>query len=268
MKSLSRQETAETLRAHGLDSPSGPAFAFRDRGRNIFYDWHAHAYHQLILCDRQHSQIETARGRHWLPRGRAAWIPAGALHRTLIADFDGVSIFFAPEALPAGDGRVRILPVSALMREMILHAARWPRDAAETDPLAASFFHTLALLCRGWLAEELPLFLPGATDPALVRAMDEAAADPAGATLDRAILTAGMSERSFRRHFEKQTGMAWRDWLMQARNLSAMALLAEGRRVTDVAADVGYASLSAFAAAFTRMTGEAPGAFRKRHADG
>lgn len=265
MKRLSQQETVETLRSHALDRPRGSAFAFHDRARNLFYDWHAHAYHQLILCDRQHTQIETRRGRHWLPRGRAAWIPADTPHRTLIPDFDGVSVFFAPAMIAVEDDRIRILPVTPLMREMILHSVRWPLDAAEADPLAASFFQTLALFCREWLEDELPLFLPGATRPGIVRAMDEAAADPAEATLERAAATAAMSERSFRRHFEKETGVTWREWLMQARNLAAMALLAEGRRVTDVAAEVGYASLSAFAAAFTRMTGEAPAAFRARN---
>jgi AraC-like DNA-binding protein len=44
----------------------------------------------------------------------------------------------------------------------------------------------------------------------------------------------------------------------------AMELLTEGRRVTDVAADVGYASLSAFATAFTKLAGEAPMSFRQR----
>ena len=147
---------------------------------------------------------------------------------------------------------------------MIVHSTRWPRCARETDPLAASFLRTLALMCGEWLEDELPLFLPGATHPAIVRAMDYAAADLAEATQAGAVVAAAMSERSFRRLFVKETGMGWQSWLTQARILMAMGLLTEGRRVTDVAADVGYASLSAFAAAFTKLTGEAPMSFRQR----
>ena len=150
------------------------------------------------------------------------------------------------------------------MREMILHATRWPLGASEVDPVAASFLHTLALLCSEWLAAELPLYLPGAVHRSIVRAMDYASADLAGASQAGATAAAGMSERSFRRLFVKETGMGWQAWIGQARILMAMGLLIEGRRVTDVAADVGYASLSAFAHAFAKLAGEPPANFRQR----
>jgi methylphosphotriester-DNA--protein-cysteine methyltransferase len=62
----------------------------------------------------------------------------------------------------------------------------------------------------------------------------------------------------------KETGLGWQTWIGQARILMAMGLLTEGRRVTDVAADVGYASLSAFAHAFAKLAGEPPARFRQR----
>jgi len=45
-----------------------------------------------------------------------------------------------------------------------------------------------------------------------------------------------------------------------------MMLLAQGRRVTDVAAQVGYRSLSAFAKAFAQLSGETPALYRRRTA--
>jgi len=268
MRSLNRIETRDALHAYGLDRPSGVGFAFLDRARDVFYDWHTHDYHQLIYAGDGPTQIETERGRHILPTGRAAWIPAGTRHRTLIAEVGGTSLYFSPAAVPDRSGRVRILVATPLMREMILHARRWPLGASETDPLAASFLHTLALMCGEWLEAELPLFLPGSAQPAIRRAMDYAAADLAGATQSGAIAAAAMSERSFRRLFAKETGMGWHSWLGQARILMAMGLLNEGLRVTDVAADVGYASLSAFAAAFAKLAGESPAGFRQRQARG
>lgn len=264
MKALTSDETSGAIRAYGLDRPVGVGFAFLDPLRNTFYDWHAHAYHQLLYALDGPTQIETERGRYLLPSGRAAWVPAGVRHRTLIADARILSLYFSPEAVADSQGRVRILVASPLMREMILHASRWPLGASETDPLAASFLHTLALLCGQWLGEELPLFLPGATHVALCRAMDQASADLAGASQAAAMAAAGMSERSFRRAFKQETGMRWQAWLTQARILKAMALLSAGGRVTDVAADVGYASLSAFAQAFARLAGEPPAQFRSR----
>jgi hypothetical protein len=68
--------------------------------------------------------------------------------------------------------------------------------ASETDPLAASFLQTLALLCGEWLEAELPLFLPSAIHPSIRRAMDQATANLSDATQARAISAAAMSERT------------------------------------------------------------------------
>ncbi|HEY4275604.1 MAG TPA: helix-turn-helix transcriptional regulator [Rhizomicrobium sp.] len=262
MRRLNAKETRETLRRHGLDRAQAPAFAFRDSARQTFYDWHAHPNHQLLFALEGPTQIETEQARYLLPVGRAAWIPAGVRHRTLITDSDGTSLFFARRAVPDTAQRVRILAADPLMREMVVHAMRWP--AGTKDPVAASFLRTLALLCSQWLESELPLSLPGAKHPALARAMDDALAHLSRATQDRALKAAGMSERSFRRAFLSETGMTWQAWLTQARILNAMSLLAEGRRVTDVAAMVGYRSMSAFAKSFLQLTGEAPVAYRRR----
>ncbi|MBN8847980.1 MULTISPECIES: helix-turn-helix transcriptional regulator [unclassified Sphingomonas] len=265
MKILTPDETRAALHGFGLDQPSGVGFAFLDPSRNTFYDWHAHDYHQLVYAIDGPSQIETRAGRYVLPAGRAAWTPAGLEHRTLISTSRGAALYFSPEMVTDTSERIRILVAEPLMREMILHATRWPRGASEVDPLASSFFRTLALLCREWLEAELPLFLPGATHPAIARAMDFAAGDLASASQAGAAAAAGMSERSFRRAFTRETGMSWQAWLGQARILTAMGLLTEGRRVTDVAAEVGYASLSAFAHAFHKLTGEQPASFRRHH---
>ena len=264
MRRLDAGETTAILHDHGLDSPRGPGFAFRDRMRGAFYDWHVHPYHQLIYAIGGATQIESAQARHVLPAGRAAWIPAGVRHRTLVSQVEAASLYFAPETVGCEDQRVRILLATPVMREMILHAMRWPLGASEADPVAASFFQTLALMCGEWLESELPLSLPGANHPGLVRAMDHAVGDPGAATLADALALAGMSERTFRRAFARETGMGWQAWLTQARILTALGLLADGARVTDVAAEVGYASLSAFAKAFAQLTGEAPADYRRR----
>jgi AraC-like DNA-binding protein len=185
-------------------------------------------------------------------------------HRTLVTDFDGTSLYFPRTAVPTPGNRVRILVADALMREMALYAMRWPRGAAQKSAIATSFFKTLSLLCGQWLESELPLSLPSATHPGLTRAMDHALHALGTTTQASACKDAGMSERTFRRMFLAETGITWQAWLTQARILSAMPFLAEGRRVIDVAGDVGYQSLSAFAKAFFQLTGENPLQYRKR----
>ncbi|WP_347271028.1 AraC family transcriptional regulator [Rhizorhabdus histidinilytica] len=264
MRTLDQPATRTALEDYGLAHPSGRGFSFRDPERAISYDWHDHPYHQLIYAVAGTIQIETDGARHLLPTGRAAWIPAGQRHRTLVHDVDTASLYFAPDAVADDGGRVRILVASPVMREMILHALRWPQDVAERDPVARSFFETLALMCGEWLESELPLSLPGARHPGIVRAMDLAVVDPAGIDLPAALAAAAMSERSFRRAFSRETGMGWQAWVAQLRILRAMGMLADGGRVTDVAAEVGYASLSAFAKAFAQLAGEGPADYRSR----
>jgi len=264
MRRLDEQQTSAKLREYRLDRPRGPGFAFRDRARNTFYDWHSHDYHQLIYAIAGTTQIETDHARYLLPAGRAAWIPVALRHRTLITDVDGASLYFAPDTVRDSRRRVRILVATPVMREMILHALRWPLGMSDSDPMAASFFSTLGLMCAEWLESELPLALPTSRHPGIKRAMDLAAADVGRATLARVLAVAAMSERTFRRTFVREVGMTWQGWLAQARLMAAASLLTEGGRITDVAAEVGYSSLSAFAKAFKQLTGESPAAFRRR----
>ncbi|MGY8605603.1 helix-turn-helix transcriptional regulator [Gluconobacter cerinus] len=132
-------------------------------------------------------------------------------------------------------------------------------------PVEQTFFQALFLLCQEQMKQKAAetFTLPRVTHPSLVRAMDSALADPGHASLTQALHQAGMSERSFRRHFLNETGMTWQAWITQARLFHAATLLAEGQRVTDVSAEVGYASLSAFAKAFTHLLGQSPVRFRK-----
>lgn len=264
MRYLTSEETAAAIRNYGLERPTGMAFGFSDCAHNIFYDWHEHPYHQLIYATAGATQIETGPARFLLPAGRAAWIPAGTRHRTLVSAHEGASLYFAPEAVADAGSRVRILVATPVMREMILFALRWPQGAVDGDPVATSFFQTLALMCEEWLESELPLSLPSVTHPGIRRAMDHALAHPSEAAQAKVLKIAAMSERSFRRRFVKETGMTWQVWLTQARILTAMTMLAASARVTDVAADVGYASLSAFAKAFAQLVGESPSEYRRR----
>jgi AraC-like DNA-binding protein len=264
MRKLNPQQTHAAIASYGLTRPKGIGFAFRNAEHDTLYDWHCHDYHQLAYAMSGAMWIETEQGRHVLPSGRAAWIPARLRHRTLTGRVDGTSLYFDPKAVADAESRLRILTAPPLMREMILYAMRWPLEAADTDPVAVSFFSTLALLCRGWLEAETPLFLPRSDQPAIMRAMDYAMADPAAANQAGAIAAAHLSERSFRRLFVRETGTSWQAWVAQLRLLHALDGLIAGQRVTDVAMQSGYASLSAFAKAFRALTGESPSDFRKR----
>ncbi len=174
-------------------------------------------------------------------------------------------MFFDPALCPRAGDRVRILAVAPVVREMILYARRWPIGRPASDPAADAFFQALAHVITESLDDETPLCLPVAQDPLVSAATRFTLDHLQDATLRRVCAAVGTSERSLRRAFQADTGMPWRQYLLESRLLRAMALLAQpGPNVLTIATAVGFQSMSGFARAFRRYTGETPLGYRKR----
>jgi AraC-like DNA-binding protein len=266
-----------TVSAFGAkDLPSGANVDLRAepsiRAGTHIYDgpdavtrWHSHNLHEVEYALQGVTEIESADGHYLLPPQQAAWIPAGLVHRTTLRQVRSVAVFFDPRMVPVTNDRVRILAVSPVLREMYKYGRRWPIDRPASDPMADSFFRTLAHLTRDALAHEAPLSLPTSDDPMVSAIMEYTRAHLVDVTVARACAAVGTSERTMRRRFESATGISWSQYLLTARLLRAMALLTDSQRsVLNVANEVGFASFSAFTRAFKRFVGEAPSAYRKR----
>lgn len=76
---------------------------------------------------------------------------------------------------------------------------------------------------------------------------------------------AGMSHRSFLRHFQQSVGMTPAKYAEQLRLARAKELLASGTAVKTVPGHIGYRSEAAFRTAFERRFGLAPLEFSKLH---
>jgi AraC-like DNA-binding protein len=104
----------------------------------------------------------------------------------------------------------------------------------------------------------LQLPLPCDTRGAAV-AQDVLAAPGEGAALDALARRHGVGRRTLERIFRSETGMSFGMWQQKARLLFSVRALAESRPVTEAALDAGYASVSAYIAAFKRTFGCTPG---------
>lgn len=232
-------------------------------GMQVDTGWHCHDMHQMLYAFEGAIEVDSARGRHLIPRQLAAWIPAGAPHRTVIQGVRSGSVFFPAAMIANTDERIRTVLVSTLMREMIREAMRWPIREAEQS-MGTSFFAAMATLCSEWITRETDLFLPSSSDPQLARAL-EYTNGQVTVTLHDVCAHAGMSERSLRRHLKDAIGMTWEDYRRRSRVLNAVSLLSESDvPVSDVAAKCGFESPSAFAKAFRVMMGETPREYRSR----
>ena len=84
-------------------------------------------------------------------------------------------------------------------------------------------------------------------------------------SLDEVCRTVAVSERTLRRQFQREAGLSWRTYLLHARMLRAMALLAApGQSVQQTASAVGFDSMGSFTRAFAQFCGETPSSYRRR----
>ncbi len=162
----------------------------------------------------------------------------------------------AADAEPA---RAQPACVGALLDALIDRAMR----AGYLDPSEPRAAHLLAVIADEVASLEPPralsaLVFPG--DPALCPAVDRALASlDERVSLAALAAAAAMSPRTFERRFLAATGMTPRAWFRLARITAAAAALAAGASVTDAALASGYASTSAFVAAYRATYGVTPG---------
>jgi AraC-like DNA-binding protein len=127
------------------------------------------------------------------------------------------------------------------------------------------FFRTLAQLVSEALDHEAPLSLPTSDHPIVAAAMAFTKEHLASVSADDVSRAVSVSERTLRRLFQDTLGLSWRTYLLHARMLKAMALLAApGQSVQATSSAVGFESLSAFTRCFAQFCGETPSAYRRR----
>jgi AraC-like DNA-binding protein len=152
------------------------------------------------------------------------------------------------------------LDVPPLLRELIVHIVGLGMlHEGQSDHEA------LAQVAVGLLKapSALPSSLPWPRDRRATAAAERLLADPsAPAELADLARGAGASGRTLQRLFLDETGFGFSEWRQRLRLLHAAALLGEGVSVTDAGLEAGYASTSAFIAAFKKQLGRTPARMR------
>jgi AraC-like DNA-binding protein len=239
------------------------AGSFNSDGLEIETPWHYHDMHQLLYAFEDSVDVEGEAARYKVPHQFAAWIPAGTVHRTSHNRVRSGSIFFRTDMVAWPVDSLRVVPVSSLMREMIIYAMRWPLNGKD-DPTSLAYFECFARLCCEWISHEVTLVLPSCDDPRVNAIASFTRANLATVTLHDACRQASMSERSLRRHFHKAMGISWEDYRLRARIYKAIEMLdSSSRPIGEIAAEVGYTSQTAFTKAFKTIMGMGPTAYRR-----
>jgi AraC-like DNA-binding protein len=199
------------------------------------------------------------RDASWIvPPDRALYLPGGTEHAVAMkGQVEMRTLYIQPGAAPGLPEEVVAMEVPVLLRALILALLDEPLlydEAGRGGMLAGLILDEIAR------ARPLALVIPMPRDPRLARLCEKLIAAPAcGDTLDRLAEDTGASSRTLARLFASETGMSFTRWRQRVRFTNAMEALVQGQPVSVVAHDNGYASASAFTAAFRKALGVTPG---------
>jgi AraC-like DNA-binding protein len=221
---------------------------------------HTHPWRQLLYATSGAMTVYAGRWSWIIPPGKAVFIPAGCRHSMRMwGEVAMRSLYFPADLQAAGldAGECFVLSVTPLLRELILRVIDLLALDSRVDEdhrLAGVLFDEMAR------APVTPLALPVPLDARAAAVARDVLASPAGdGTLDEFARHHGAGRRTLERLFRGETGMSFGMWRQQARLLHSVSALAEGKPVTEAAFDAGYASVSAYIAAFKRTFGCTPG---------
>ena len=237
-------------------------------------DPHSHPWAQVAMSGIGVIRMTAARSTYIVPPSRALWIPPGVEHVvTVIEDAEIRTLYLHQEpgrcGPPGSIGGVpgdasawaecRVLEVSSLMRELVAHLPSEPGTAP-----ASERERCLSTLILDELRHAPPVRL-GIDLPAdkRLRTLCEAVLDdPARwATLDGWARHAGASPRTVARLFRSELGTSFGQWRQQVLLAHALTLAARKQPMARIAAELGYASASAFTAMVKRSVGAPPSRF-------
>ncbi|MCS0605562.1 helix-turn-helix transcriptional regulator [Streptomyces sp. LP11] len=233
-----------------------------EMARGQTFRHHVHAEHQLAWASTGVVMVDI-RDRCWvLPPHLALWIPGGVRHATgALRESVLQGVYLDPDTCPLAWPGPTVLAVSPLARHLIAYLAGdlapGVRGHAEAVLLAVLRLAVGAVF-------ELPLPSDARAREVAALLLDDPADQRGLAELARAV---GSSTRTLLRLFLAETDMTFTQWRTHARLQAALVYLAEGEPVGRVAERVGYATPSAFVAAFRRVTGATPAAYAARTRD-
>ncbi|MFZ5551049.1 MAG: AraC family transcriptional regulator [Pseudomonadota bacterium] len=204
-----------------------------------------------------------------VPPSRAVWIPPGVVHAvTAVEEADLRTLYLHESAVTALSAeadwsRCRVLDVTPLLRELVLQLAVEP-DAAPANAADAAREQGISTLILDELrrARSLQLGLPLPREGRLRRVCESMLEQPLRhADIEGWAAEAATSARTLSRWFSDELGTSYGQWRQQMLLAKALAMAARKQPMRLIAAELGYASPSAFSAMVTRAVGMPPSRF-------
>lgn len=249
----------------------------RGKARHMAYHMdiqpHWHSWAQLVFsmsgAVRVSAKGDGPDSSYMVPPSRAVWIPPGVVHAvTAVEQADLRTVYLHEDAvrqLAEGSdwSQCRVLDVTPLLRELVIQLATAPDGEAvdEPDRTREQGINTLILdeLRR---ARSVQLGLPLPREGRLRRVCEAMLDEPLRhADIEGWAAEAATSARTLSRWFAEELGTSYGQWRQQLLLAKALTMAARKLPMNLIAAELGYASPSAFSAMVTRAVGMPPSRF-------
>ena len=218
---------------------------------------HSHPEDQLLFASKGVMTLRTKQGVWVVPPLRAMWIPADTSHAVSMSGQVSMrTLYFLPKLCRALPAKCFVMNVSALLKELILHACKFSKLQKKTT-IERRIIEILVDQLKE--VKSVPLQLPHPVDSRAKRVVEALFANPGDPrTLEGLCTHCGASKRTVQRLFLEETKMTFAKWRQQLRLLHGLQLLASGEKVTAAALEAGYSSTSAFISMFRKQLGTTP----------
>lgn len=228
---------------------------------------HSHPWAQIAMSSKGVIRMTAGDSTYLVPPQRALWIPPGVEHVvTVVEDADLHTLYLHQDSKHHGPLRAadsegawrlcRVLEASSLLQELVAHLPLEPGHQVSNERERC-----IAHLVQDELAQARPVRL-GVDLPRdkRLRALCESVLEnPARwVTLDDAARHVGASARTIARLFRAELDTTFVQWRQQVLLARALSMAARKLPMSMIAAELGYASASAFSAMVKRSVGMSP----------
>ncbi len=237
---------------------------------------HRHPWGQLALSTTGVVRLTVEHGTYIVPPSRALWIPPGVEHAVSVVEDASLSTLYLYQPagrcgpqVPLADAPTwhvcRVLEVSDLLRALVMEMDVQPdADGTRLGTDGLQRERRISALVLDELRRARPVRL-GVALPAdkRLRALCEAVLDDPTrhTTLNAWAHDAGASARTVARLFRSELGTSFVQWRQQVLLARALSMAARKLPMASIAAELGYASPSAFSAMVRRSVGAPPSRF-------
>jgi AraC-like DNA-binding protein len=229
---------------------------------------HRHPWAQLAFSITGMTRLIVEDGVFIVAPWQALWIPANVGHAvTVPAETEVYTLYFLEDVIPMPSNpvtesarweRCSVIEVSDLLRAVVLQMDSRPDDDIPTVPARPERERLLVNVALEELsiAPSIPLGIELPKERRIRQLCQAVLQDPMRhSTLDAWAEDAGASPRTIARLFRRELGIGFSQWRKKVLLAQAVSRVENSKPISEIAAELGYASTSAFSAMVKRSAG-------------